>query len=332
MTRVVRIHEFGGPEVLRVDEIPLQTPRRGEVRIRVAAIGLNRVEAIYREGSFGPVSFPATIGYEAAGVIEEIGPDVTGFLPGDRVAVLYGLSMEDYGTYGEHILYPAGRLVRVPDEQSLVEAAASWMQYGTAYGLVCIADVREGDHVVITAASSSVGLAAIQIACAHGAVPIAVTRDDSKAKRLRELGAAHVVVSNRESVPERVREITGGQGARIVFDAVGGDQLGELLTAMSSRGVAIVYGMLGGYSTQFMLPPMMMANLTLRGWAADIETATAEGRAALEAYVAPKLASGALRPVIAKSFTLDEIAEAHRYLESNEQIGKVVVTTGSSDF
>lgn len=118
MTRVVRIHEFGGPEVLRVDEIPLQTPRRGEVRIRVAAIGLNRVEAIYREGSFGPVSFPATIGYEAAGVIEEIGPEVTGFAPGDRVAVLYGLSMEDYGTYGEHILYPAGRLVRVPDEQS----------------------------------------------------------------------------------------------------------------------------------------------------------------------------------------------------------------------
>ena len=331
MTRVVRIHEFGGPEALRLDEVPLQNPGSGEVRIRVAAIGLNRVEAIYRDGHFGPVSFPATIGYEAAGVIEAVGQDVSRFKPGDRVATLYGLSMEAYGTYGEHILYPADRLVRVPASQSLIEAAASWMQYGTAYALVGIAGVREGDHVVITAASSSVGVAAMQIARAHGAVPIAVTRGDAKVERLRELGAGHVVVSNQVSVPERVREITGGQGARIAFDAVGGPQLGELLTAMASEGIVIVYGMLGGYSTELVLPPMMMANLTLRGWAADIKTATSEGRAALEAYIAPRLQSGVLRPVIAKTFCLDEIAAAHRYLEGNEQIGKIVVTTGSGD-
>jgi NADPH:quinone reductase-like Zn-dependent oxidoreductase len=328
---MVRIHEFGGPEVLRLDEVPLPVPGSGEVRIRVAAIGLNRVEAIYREGQFGPVTLPATLGYEAAGVIEAIGAEVTGFAAGDRVAVLYGLSMERYGTYGEHIVYPADRLVRVPSSQSLVDAAASWMQYGTAYALVGIAQVKAGDHAVITAASSSVGIAAIQIARSHGAVPIAVTRDDAKADRLRELGAAHVIVSNREAVAERVREITGGQGARIAFDAVGGNQLGDLLTALGSEGIAIVYGMLGGYSTEFALPPMMMANLTLRGWAADIQTATAEGRAALNAYVAPRLASGELRPVIARTFALDEIAEAHRYLESNVQVGKVVVTTGSGD-
>lgn len=331
MSQVVRLHAFGGPEALRIDTVPLAVPGPGEVRIRVAAIGLNRVEAIYREGHFGPVGFPAKIGYEAAGVIEEIGPEVAGFAPGDRVAVLYGLSMERYGTYGEHILYPADRLVRVPAELSLIDAAASWMQYGTAYGLVRIADVRAGDHVVITAASSSVGLAAIQIVRAHGGVPIAVTRGDDKARRLRGLGAAHVIVSDREAVPDRVREITGGQGARIAFDAVGGDQLGALLTALRGEGVAIVYGMLGGYSTQFMLPPMMMANLTLRGWSADIQTATAQGRAALEAYVAPRLASRVLHPVIAASFALDDIAEAHRFLESNAQIGKVVVTTGSGD-
>lgn len=301
------------------------------MRIRVAAIGLNRVETIYREGHFGPVTFPATIGYEAAGVIEEVGPGVSTFRPGDRVAALYGLSMQDYGTYGEHTLYPADRLVRVPPSQSLLDAAASWMQYGTAYGLVGIADVGAGDHVVITAASSSVGVAAIQIARAHGAVPIAVTRGDSKVERLRDLGAEHVVVSSRESVPERVREITRGQGARIAFDAVGGPELGDLLTAMASKGVVIVYGMLGGYSTELALPPMMMANLTLRGWAADIEAATTEGRAALEAYIAPRLESGVLRPIIAKTFALDDIVAAHRYLEGNEQIGKVVVTTGSGD-
>ena len=331
MTRVVRIHEFGGPEVLRLDEVPLQIPGPGEVRIRVAAIGLNRVEAIYREGNFSPISFPATIGYEAAGVIEEVGPGVSGFGRGDRVATLYGLSMEEYGTYGEHILYPADRLVRVPTSQSLIDAAASWMQYGTAYALVGVADVREGDHVVVTAASSSVGVAAIQIARAHGAVPIAVTRDDSKVERLRELGADHVVVSNRESVPERVREITGGRGARIAFDAVGGSQPGDLLTAMANEGIVIVYGMLGGYRTEFLLPPMMMANLTLRGWAADIMTATPEGRADLAAYIAPRLEAGVLRPVISRTFALDDVAGAHRYLEGNEQIGKIVVTTGSGD-
>lgn len=331
MPRLVRFHQFGGPEVLRLDQVDVGPPGPGEVRLRVAAIGLNRVETIYREGSFGPVSFPAKIGYEAAGVIEEVGAGVAGFGPGDRAAVLFGLSMEQYGTYGEQILYPADRLVKVPPAQSLVEAAASWMQYGTAYALVDVARISDGQAVVITAASSSVGLAAIQIANAHGAVPIAVTRGRAKAERLAALGAAHVIISDEEDVPKRVLEITEGNGARVVFDAIGGAPLAELLSAVAREGVAIVYGVLGGYALEVSLPQIMLANLTLRGWSADVLTAQADKRAEMVAYVSGGLASGSLSPVIAKVFPLAQIVEAHRYLESNEQIGKVVVTTGYAD-
>jgi len=327
----VRLHEFGGPEVLRLDEVEIAPPGPGEALIRVAAIGLNRIEAVYRAGHFGAVRFPAKIGYEAAGIVEAVGPGVRDFAPGDRVAALFGLSMEEYGTYGELILYPAARLTKIADSQSLIEAAASWMQYGTAYGLVEAASIGQGDAVVVTAASSSVGIAAIQVASDHGAVPIAITRGRGKAERLRANGAAHVIVSGEEDAPARIREITGGKGARILFDAVGGTPLASLLQALQPEGIAIVYGMLGGYSVDLPLPPLMMANLTLRGWAADMLIARDDKRAALIAYVNAGLASARLRPVIAQSFPLARIAEAHRYLESNTQIGKIVVTTGSVD-
>src|SRR5690606_15266428 len=117
---------------------------------RVGAFGLNRVETLFRQGLFLPARFPSRIGYEAAGVVEAVGEGVSDFAPGDRVATLYGLSMERYGTHGEQILYPAGMLVRVPAQQSLVEAAASWMQYGTAWALRGVAAIGPGDHVVIT--------------------------------------------------------------------------------------------------------------------------------------------------------------------------------------
>ena len=331
MARVVRLHGYGGPAVLRLDEIEVREPGPGEVRLRVGAFGLNRVETLYREGLFQQAPLPATIGYEAAGVIESVGPGVSGFAPGDRVAVLFGLSMADYGTHGEMIVYPADRLVRVPGNVSLTDAAASWMQYGTAYALIDVARIACGDFVVVTAASSSVGIAAIQMARAEGAVPIAVTRGRDKAARLTELGAAHVIISDEEDVPARVREITGGMGARVLLDAVAGPALGGLLGALASEGIAIVYGMLGGYTLETPLPPLMLANLTLRGWSADLLIAEPQKRAELVDYVTPRLADGRLRPVIARTFPLDQIAEAHRYLESNAQVGKVVVTTAYAD-
>lgn len=337
MAQVVRFHRYGGPEVLRVDAVEVGAPGPGEVRIAVHAFGLNRVEALSRGGMFAPVSFPARLGYEAAGVIEAVGPGVTGRDPtewrvGDRVATLYGLDMERWGTYADTLLYPADMLVAVADGQSLVSAlvaaAASWMQYGTAFALIEVANISAGDAVVITAASSSVGLAAIQIANERGATPIAVTRGRDKAPALRQLGAAHVIVSDEEDVAARIREATGGAGARVAFDAVAGPPLASLLGAMAPMGVVIVYGMLAGHAVELTLPSLMMANLTLRGFAADALVRDPASRRRLVDYIAPRLASGALAPVIDRTFALDDIVAAHEFLESNRQIGKIVVTTG----
>jgi NADPH:quinone reductase len=330
MAKIVRVHEFGGPSSLRIEDIDVGDPGPGEVRIRVGAFGLNRVEALYRAGDFGPVSFPAKIGYEAAGIIDAVGPGVSEWEPGQRVAALYGLSMERYGTYGEEILYPADMLVPVPEEQSLVDAAASWMMYGTAYALVEVADVGPGDIVIISAASSSVGIAAIQIANDHGAIAVAVTRGHEKAEALRAAGAAHVIVSDHEDLATRVMEITEGRGARIAFDAVGGAPLAGLLNAMAPLGTVIVYGMLGGVSTELMLPQIMIKNLTIRGLSADLLVKQSRTRENLIDYISSGLARGALKPVIDRVFDLSEIASAHSFLEGGTHVGKIVVTTSAA--
>ncbi len=327
MARVVRFHRFGDPNVLQLDTVDVAAPGVGEVRICVGAFGLNRIETIYRQGEFGPVQFPAKIGYEAAGIIDAVGPGVTAWKAGNRVATLFGLSMEQYGTHGEVILYPADRLVPIPAELSLIDAAASWMMYSTAYALVDIAHLCSGDTIVINAASSSVGIAALQIANRHGAIPIAITRGRSKVAALKDLGAAHVIISDEEDVAARVLEITDGNGARLAFDALAGAPLTALLEAMAPQGVVIVYGMMAGYALELMLPPLMMKNLTLRGFSADLLINQPEKRTELTEYVLSGLSCGVLKPVISRVFDIEDVATAHRYLESNEQVGKVVVTT-----
>lgn len=328
MARTVLFHAFGGPEVLRLEDIAVGPPGPGEVLMDVAAFGLNRVEALYRAGGFGAVTFPARIGYEAAGIVTAVGEGVEKWQPGDRVATLYGLNMEEYGTHAERLRYPADRIVAVPDRQSLTEAAATWMQFGTAYGLVEIGKIAPGDFLVITAASSSVGIAAIQISRDHGAIPIAVTRGTDKAQALLDLGAAHVVVSDKDDVPARILQITGGRGARLAFDALGGEPLAALMAAMAPQGIVIVYGILAGHALEVPLPTLMLGNLTLRGYSADLLVVQPESRARMVEYVNSGIARGALRPVIDSIFAIEDIAEAHRRLESNRQIGKIVVTTG----
>ena len=326
MANMVRFHEFGGPDVLRIETLPVAEPARGEVRIAVDAIGLNRVEAMFRSGYFGTPALPSTIGYEAAGTIDVVGSDVTGFAVGDRVATLPGLSMEQYGTYGDSILFPADMLVKIPEGQSMPQAAATWMQYLTAYALIAIGNIDAGDTVVITAASSSVGLAAIQIANAAGAVPIAVTRGRSKVDGLVRLGAAHVVVSEEQDVARTVMEITGGRGTDIAFDAVGGQPLANLLNAMAPKGIVILYGLLAGAEVTLPLQQVMLNNFIMRGFSAnELLLETAQRKSAI-AYIHEGVTNGRLTPVIDRTFALHDVVEAHRYLESNQQLGKIVLT------
>lgn len=328
MTKVVRFHETGGPEVLKIEEIDVRPPAAGEVTIAVRAIGLNRAESMFRNGAYLEVpQLPATIGYEAAGVIEQVGPGVEGFAIGDAVSVVPSFAMNEYGMYGEKVNAPVHAVVRHPAGLSWEVAAAVWMQYMTAYGaLIDIAKLSAGETVVITAASSSVGIAAIQVARMVGATPLAVTRTAAKRAELLALGAAQVIVSDEQDLVAAVLAATNGKGARVVFDPVGGPMVATLADAMAQGGILFQYGALSTEPTPVPLMALMGKSLTIRGY---VMAEVAADPARLEQgkrFIVDGLASGALKPVIAKTFAFDQIVEAHRYMESNQQIGKIVVT------
>lgn len=254
MVKAVRFHELGGPEVLRLEDVEIGAPGPGELLIRVDAIGLNRAETLFRGGRYiEPVkAFPAGLGTEAAGVIEAIGPHVTGFETGESVSVVPAFSMNDYGVYAERAVVPAAAVLRRRDGLDAVAGAAVWMPYVTAYGaLVEVGGMRAGDTVVLTAASSSVGLAAIQVARRIGAVPIATTRTGAKKQALLEAGAAEVIVTDEEDVGGRVLAATAGRGAEFVFDAVAGPGVLELAKAVAPGGTLFLYGMLSGEPTPY---------------------------------------------------------------------------------
>jgi NADPH:quinone reductase-like Zn-dependent oxidoreductase len=191
MPKIIRFHEVGGPEVLKMEEETSKQPGRGEVRLKVQAVGLNRAESMFmRDQYIEAPKLPAGLGYEAAGVVEAVGPDVDKNWLGKRVATIPAFSMNDYAMLGEEVIAPVAALGEYPAKLSPVEGAAVWMQYVTAYGaLIAIAHLAKGDFVVIPAASSSVGLAAIEIAKAEGAISIATTRKSNKKAELLSLGA-----------------------------------------------------------------------------------------------------------------------------------------------
>ena len=187
MSRVVRFHRLGGPEVLEIEELPDRPLKDGELRVRIEAIGLNRAEQMYRAGVYlqTPV-LPSLNGCEASAVVVELGPGVSGFSIGEPVSVIPNFSLNDYGVYAEVAVVPSYAVVKRPKGLSAVQSAAVWMAYVTAYGaLIDIAKIGKGDAVVITAASSSVGIAAIQIVNSVGAISIATTRTSAKVAALK---------------------------------------------------------------------------------------------------------------------------------------------------
>jgi len=328
VARVVRFHEIGGPEVLRIDDVDVPPPGADEVRIRVKALGINRAESMFRRGQYiVEPKFPERLGYEAAGIVETVGTNVKGFAPGDAVSVVPSLLMPRWPAYGELAIFPAELVVKHPSTLSWKEAAAAWMQYITAYGaLIDVAKLAKGDFVVITAASSSVGVASIQIANMVGATPIATTRTSAKKQAILEAGAAHVIATEEEDFAARVREITGTAGARVIFDPIAGPGIEGLIDALVPSGILIVYGMLSGQPTPFPLFKALINSLMLRGFIYSEIVADASRLAAAKGFILEGLTSGALKPLIARTFPFDQIVEAHRYLESNEQMGKIVVT------
>ena len=218
--KVVRFHALGGPEVLKIEAEPIPAPGKGEALLRVKAIGLNRAEVMFRQGHYlESPSLPSKLGYEAAGEVIAVGPDVDKTWIGKKASTVPAFLMTQYGVYAEIALVPVSALAIYPEKLTPEEGTSIWMQYLTAYGaLIHHAHIAKGDFVLITAASSSVGIAAIEMAKAEGAISIATTRTSQKKAKLIELGAAHVISTDEEDLPARVKEITAGKGARVTFD------------------------------------------------------------------------------------------------------------------
>ncbi|WP_431037720.1 zinc-dependent alcohol dehydrogenase family protein [Streptomyces sp. P6-2-1] len=329
MARRVQFDRLGGPDVLRVREVDTGSPGAAEVLVRVAAIGLNRADAMFREGSyFVQPSFPSSLGYEAAGTVEAIGADVPGLAVGDPVAVVPAFSLNDYGTYGDHVIVPAAAVVPRPAHIEPVTAASVWMAYLTAYGaLIDEGGLLPGDHVLLTAASGGVGLAAIQTARRIGAVPIATVRGTSKRQALLDAGAAAVIDTEAEDLVARVKEITGGRGVRLAFDPVAGPGVDTLAEAIAPGGKLLVYGALDPRPTPLpnaaSYPDLSTSMFTIFRVTGDPERL----RRAV-AFVNAGLGDESLVPVVDRTFALDDVAEAHRYMESNAQTGKIVLTVG----
>lgn len=328
MPKIVRFHETGGPEVLRIEDLPLTEPGRGEVRLKVEALGLNRAEVMYRQGQYlEDPELPSRIGYEAAGVIDAVGPQSDGIGVGDRVSTIPSFAMGKYGVYGESAVVPAAAVAAYPERLSAAEAAAIWMQYMTAYGaLIEFGRMQPEDTVVITAASSSVGLAAIQITKSVGATAVATTRGEAKKQALLDAGADHVVVTEQQDLTAAVQKITGGRGAGIIFDPVAGPFLEKLAGAAAARGIIFEYGALSMAPTPFPLFDALGKGLTVRGYTLFEIVSDPEKLARGKKFIYEGLESGDLRPIIARRFALEEIVAAHRYMESNQQLGKIVVT------
>jgi NADPH:quinone reductase-like Zn-dependent oxidoreductase len=328
MPKIYRFHQTGGPETLVLEEVPAREPGANEVLLRVEAIGINRAECAFRSGRYlERPKLPATLGYEAAGRILAVGAGVARLNVGDHVSVIPAFSMNDYGTYGEEVILPADAIVPCPRGLDSRACAGIWMQYLTAYGaLVELGGLKAGEYVLITAASSSVGLAAIQIAVMLGARPIAVSRTAAKRQALLDAGAEHVLASSEQDLTQEVRAITGKAGVRIIFDPIAGPLVETLAKIAAPNAMIFVYGGLSAQPTPFPGGLAMLKGLTLRGYALFEITNHPERRKRAVEFVSQGIASGQLRPLIDETFEFAQMTQAHRYMEAGTQVGKIIVT------
>jgi len=318
----------GDTSILRVVDVPPRAPGAGEVRIRVTSAGLNRADANYRAGKY-LIRTPgeSRSGFEGAGIVEAVGPG-TPFTVGDRVGVLpSSFDVVTEGAAAESMTVPAAVVVRTPGTIDDRDAGAIWMQYLTAWGaLVEIAGVGPGDWVVVPAASSSVGIASIQLCRARGAKVIATTTSAEKVEALRRFDPDAIVDTRVEPYVERVQAITGGAGARVIFDPIYGPIVNDHIKAACREGIVFVYGVLDFTPLTLNAGGMLRKQIRLQGYTLGPMLADPARRARAVDAVTRHLEQRDFAPIVDAYFPLDAIQDAHRRLESNRQIGKVVVT------
>lgn len=320
--RAVRVHEPGGPDVLSVDDVDLPDPGPGQLRVRVEAAGVNYIDTYHRKGAY-PLDLPATIGLEAAGIVEAVGPDVARVEVGQRVAYA-----TQPGAYAEQQLVVADAVVGVPDDVESQTAAAAPLQGMTAHYLTHDTwPLQEGDVALVHAAAGGVGHLLTQMCRLRGAKVIATCGSDEKAELVERLGADEVVVYTRDDVVDAVRRFTDGRGVDVVYDGVGRTTFWDGLASLRPRGMMVLYGQASGK-----VDPVDPQELNSRG-------SLFLTRPTLFHYVAERpelerraadlfgwIAAGDLEVLIDRSFPLEEAADAHRYLEGRHTRGKVLLT------
>lgn len=321
MTHAVRIHETGGPSVLRWEEVEAGAPGPGEARVRHAAVGLNFIDTYHRSGLY-PLPLPAVIGSEGAGTVVAVGPGVTEVVAGDRVAYAGPV-----GAYAEERLVPAHRLVPLPDGFDERLAAAAMLKGMTAqYLLRRTHRVEPGETVLLHSAAGGVGLIAAQWAKSLGATVIGTVSSDEKAALAREAGCAHVVVTSREDFVARVREITGGAGVRVVYDAVGKDTFLRSLDCLAPLGLMVSYGNASGPVEP--VSPLLLAqkgSLFLTRPTLMAYTARRDDLLSSAADLFAVLLSGAVKVRIGATFALRDAAAAHVALEGRKTTGSTLL-------
>lgn len=321
--RAIVASEPGGPDVLEMVELPDPVPGPGEVRVRVMASAVNRADILQREGRYPPPPGAGPVlGLEAAGVVEELGPGVSGWAPGDRVMALLAA-----GGYAEQVTVPGVHLMRVPANLDWIMAAAVPEVFLTAWqalGRQVLAG--PGDRVLVHAAASGVGTAALQIARELGATTIATTRSRDKADRLAGL-ADHVLVVEHGRFADGVHELTGGHGADVIIDLVGAAYWTENIRAVAVDGKLALIGLVGGVRTELDLGALLATRVTVVASTLRARgiTAKAELVASFRAWGLPRLADGRLRPLVHDFVPLSRVADAHREVEADRVIGKVVL-------
>jgi NADPH2:quinone reductase len=325
MARAIRIHEHGGPEVLRLEEVQLGPPRKDQVRIRHTAIGVNFIDTYERSGLY-PVALPSGIGREAAGVVVEAGRGVTALREGDRVAYAGNTP----GAYCDERVLDAARVVKLPDAVADRDAAALILKGLTAWFLLRRCHrVRRNEWILLHAAAGGVGLIALQWAVALGARVIAVVGNDEKAAIAGANGAAEVIVSAREDIAERVRAITRGRGVPVVYDGIGKDTFIASLDSLAPLGLMVSYGNASGA-----VPPVAPLELTRRGslflTRPTLFHYTAKRseleRGACELFEV--VGSGRIKVRIGREYALADAALAHCDLEGRRTTGSLLLIPG----
>ena len=321
--KAIRVQEFGGPEVLRLEDVPTPQPGAVQVLVRMHAAGVNPVETYIRAGTYARLpELPYTPGNDGAGVVEQVGPNVTEFKTGDRVYTAGSLS----GTYAEFALCKTDQIHPLPTNASFAQGAAMGTPYATAYrGMFQRGEAKPGETVLVHGASGGVGTAAVQLAHARGLRVFGTAGSDEGRKLAREQGAHEVFDHRAPDHFEQIMKATGGRGVDVIVELLANVNLGKDLTILAKGGRVAIIGSRG--RVEIDPRDTMQRDVDLRGMALP-NTPPAE-MASIQAALVAGLENGTLRPLIGKEFPLAEAAEAHRAVMKQGAIGKIILRTSN---